>query len=86
MSGIGDQGMMPEHVQSQHPDDDTVDERVAAAGSGDRVDGDAEVEAEQTEVDEALAGISDDERADAARMARRIAQEPGIDTRSQRNP
>lgn len=30
MSGIGDQGMMPDKVRPQRADDDTLDERVAA--------------------------------------------------------
>ena len=61
MSGIGDQGMMPEYVQPQHPDDDSMEE-----------DGETETvvtggdEQGQAEVDDALAGISDGERADAA--------------------
>lgn len=29
MSGIGDQGMMPEYVRPQQPDDDSMDEQVA---------------------------------------------------------
>ena len=29
MSGIGDQGMMPDKVRPQRADDDTMDERVA---------------------------------------------------------
>ena len=78
--------MMPENVEPQHPDDDTVDESVA--------DPDAPVEeteeAEQAEIDDLFAGISDDERADAERMARpadpHAADSDVGDTRSQRNP
>lgn len=93
MSGIGDQGMMPDHVSSRRPDDDTVDERVAhpekrlRTESGDRDGADAEqtevdrADAEQAEVDAVLRGISDDDRADSARMeriaARADAHRPG---------
>lgn len=73
MSDI-DEGMMPAHVQPQRADDDSVDESVTNPQdhSPEQQYGgtDDEVAAEQAEVDDALAGISDDERADAARMAR----------------
>ncbi|MFD5213276.1 hypothetical protein [Microbacterium sp. NPDC058345] len=96
MSGIDDQGMMPPHVQPQQADDRTMDERVASPPDADDPDaatGTAgegrprEESAEQTEVDQALAGISEDERADSARLARGGVPQPGEDvTRSQRNP
>ncbi|WP_309128357.1 hypothetical protein [Microbacterium sp.] len=99
MSGIGDQGMMPRHVQPQESDDDTMDERVtsppdaedpaAATGRADDVPHrDGAGSREQDEVDEVLAGISDDERADAERLARndRRGQAADDDSRSQRNP
>gem|GEM_PF-2967837 len=43
MSGIGDQGMLPEGVQSQHPDDDTMEDdlvegRTAAPGDDESAD------------------------------------------------
>lgn len=81
MSDI-DEGMMPAHVQPQHADDDSVDESVANPqdhSPEQRYGGtDDEIAAEQAEVDDALAGISDDERADAARMAR-LEREGGAD-------
>lgn len=98
MSGIGDQGMMPEHVRPQRADDDTVDERVAVppdehdpaarTGHAGEDPDEAHPDAGQSEVDEALAGISDDERADAERFARLRDQaaQGEEDTRSQRNP
>ena len=48
MSGIGDQGMMPEHVRPQAPDDDTTadaESQDAPETSGDRSpeDGDGDV-------------------------------------------
>ncbi|MEJ1088643.1 hypothetical protein WDU99_09970 [Microbacterium sp. Mu-80] len=39
MSGI-DEGMMPEHVQPQHPDDDTVDESIVRPHTGDDAEDD----------------------------------------------
>lgn len=69
MSDI-DEGMMPAHVQPQHADDESVANPQGHSPEQRYSGTDDEIAAEQAEVDDALAGISDDERADAARMAR----------------
>jgi len=70
MSGIGDQGMMPDKVRPQRADDDTMDERVATPPDPEHPEAadDSDDSDEQTDVDAQAAG------ADAG------------DSRSQRNP
>ena len=83
MSGI-DQGMMPEHVRPQRPDDDTVDERVAEPRTDDeRAD---EAGADDERADAGHAEDGDQSRETSRPMPPVDPPSPSDERRSQRNP
>lgn len=57
MSGIGDQGMMPDKVRPQRADDDTMDERVATPPDVEDLDAEEDPDAETD-------GVGDPEASD----------------------
>jgi|SRR5690606_7001155 len=87
MSGIGDQGMMPEHVRSRRPDDDTVDERVAhpekrlGTESRGREGADADpAQSNRAEGDQAQADRADAEQAEVDAVLRGISDDDRADS------